>query len=89
MELLPNKRTVERVIASPNNDGLVKGMEFVLGLLLFVGVGWLIDRAAGTRPLFTLVLFAVGIVGHFARIWYTYDAEMRDEEAKLLEAKRR
>lgn len=85
MQLVPNKRAIARVAGPSNNDGLAKGMEFVFGLLLFAGVGWLIDRALDTKPWFTIGLFVLGVIGHFARIWYAYEADMQRHEADLTE----
>jgi F0F1-type ATP synthase assembly protein I len=87
VQLLPTKRTVERVGAA-GNEGVAKGIDFVFVLLFFAGLGWLVDRALGTRPWFTLGLFALGIVGQFARLWYAYDAEMTREEQRLAERRR-
>ena len=39
------------------------GFDLVLGPVLMALIGLWIDTAAGTRPLFTLVLFAFGAVG--------------------------
>jgi MFS family permease len=42
------------------DDNLGRGMETALLLAFFLGIGWLVDRWLGTRPLFMigLVLFA-------------------------------
>ena len=86
MQLLPNKRNVEPVApaTSPTNGSSpAKGMEFALVLVLFFGLGWLLDRALGTSPWCSLALLTLGVVGQFARVWYAYDEEMRAHERRL------
>jgi hypothetical protein len=63
------------------NPGLGRGAEIAMTPLVFVGLGWLADQAAGTSPLFILVLGAVGIIGTFVKAWIGYDAGARKEEA--------
>lgn len=85
VELIPSKRTVERVAAPPQgNQTLGKGLEFVGVLLVFFGLGWLADRALGTSPMLTIVLMLLGVAGQFVRVWYAYDAEMRTHETAHL-----
>ena len=62
---------------------LNRGFEFVLTMVLFGVVGYVIDRAAGTTPVFLVVFALVGAVGQTARLWYAYDAAMRRYEADL------
>jgi hypothetical protein len=64
------------------NDGMARAIEVVATPLVFGGVGLLVDGWAGTRPLFTLVLATVGVVGIFVKMWLGYDREMRDHESK-------
>jgi F0F1-type ATP synthase assembly protein I len=61
-------------------DGMSRAFELVATPLVFGGIGYLVDRAAGTVPVFAIVLGAFGIVGTFVRAWYGYDAEMRRVE---------
>ncbi|MGD9703674.1 MAG: AtpZ/AtpI family protein [Acidimicrobiia bacterium] len=85
MELIPSKRTVERINA-PRRGGetFSKGIEFVGVLLVFFGLGWFADRALGTAPWCTIALTLLGVTGQFVRVWYAYDAEMRMHEAAHL-----
>lgn len=62
-------------------DGMSRAFELVATPFVFAGIGWLIDRVAGTSPVFVLVLGAFGVVGTFLRFWYGYDAEMRTHES--------
>lgn len=70
---------------APTDEGLGQGVETALVVGLFLGIGWLIDRAVGTTPLFMIVLVLVAAVGVFAKFWYGYDARMRQLEAERAE----
>jgi ATP synthase protein I len=37
------------------------GIEFVVAIVVATGLGWAIDRALGTRPFATIVLFFLGV----------------------------
>ena len=69
--------------ARVSDDGFSQAFEFAAGPVIFGLIGWLIDRAAGTAPLF-LVIFAVfGLVGTCAAFIIRYQAETaRQEEGK-------
>jgi len=41
--------------------GFRTGIEFVVAVVLATGLGWAIDRALGTRPWGTIVLFFLGV----------------------------
>ncbi len=82
MQLLPTKRTVEHTTAT-SGSGVAKGMELSLTVVVFFGIGYLVDRWVGTMPLFTIGVGALGIIGQFVRVWYAYDAEMKVHEERL------
>jgi F0F1-type ATP synthase assembly protein I len=85
VELIPSKRTVERMSATPRGgESFSKGIEFVGILIVFLGLGWVLDRALGTTPWLMIVLTIIGVCGQFVRVWYAYDAEMRAHEAAHL-----
>lgn len=69
--------------ARVSDDGFSQAFEFAAGPVIFGLIGWLIDRAAGTAPLF-LVIFAVfGLVGTAAAFIVRYQAQTaREEEGK-------
>ena len=69
-------------------DGMSHAFELVATPLVFGGIGLLVDRLAGTSPVFVVVLGLFGVVGTFARFWYGYDAEMRSHEAEARWARR-
>ena len=64
-------------------DTLARAFEIVVAPLLLGFVGHLIDGAAGTSPVFTIVLFLVGVVGVAAKLYYAYVADMKAHEARL------
>ena len=69
--------------ARVSDDGFSQAFEFAAGPILFGLIGWLIDNAAGTGPLF-LVIFAVfGMLATCASFFYRYQAETaRQDEGK-------
>ena len=64
------------------DDSVVQGMEAVFALVLFGGLGVLIDRWLDTTPVFTIVILVVGSVGVFLRFKYAYIARMDRLEAE-------
>ena len=46
--------------------GLRAGSEFVSAVVVGAGIGWVLDRALGTKPAFLIVFFLIGVV---AGIW--------------------
>jgi hypothetical protein len=63
-------------------DGLARAFEYAVTPAIFGFLGWLLDRAVGTLPLFTIVLALLCVVGMFLKTWYTYDAMMRAHDAE-------
>jgi F0F1-type ATP synthase assembly protein I len=63
------------------DDSVVQGMEAVFALVLFLGLGVLIDRWLDTTPVFTIGMMLVGAVGVFLRFKYAYIARMDRLEA--------
>ena len=60
--------------AKVRDDGLSQAFEFAAGPVVMGLIGWLIDLATGTAPLF-LVIFAVfGVLGSFVSFYYRYQA---------------
>jgi len=57
-------------------------MESVGTLVVFLGLGWLVDRWVGTQPLFMIVFVVLAIVGLGAKIYGTYTARMEALEAE-------
>lgn len=57
------------------------GFELALGPALMGLIGYLIDRAAGTVPVATIVLAVAGLVGVCIKLYFGYKAEMECHEA--------
>jgi F0F1-type ATP synthase assembly protein I len=64
------------------DDSVVQGMEAVLVLVLFLGLGFLIDRWLGSAPVFTLAMTLLGPVGLFLKFKHSYIARMERLEAQ-------
>ena len=57
-------------------------MDLALTVLLFLGIGWVLDRWLGTDPLFMIVFVTLALVGGGARLKYSYDESMRRHESE-------
>ncbi|MGA9277289.1 MAG: AtpZ/AtpI family protein [Ilumatobacter sp.] len=70
-----------------SQDSLGHGMDAVIMLVLFLGIGYGLDWLAGTQPIFMIVMTVIGAVGLFARFYYQYAEKMdqhdQDRLAKL------
>lgn len=82
MKLLPKVLVPKKSIAG-TDDSLGRGPDIALSTAVFLLIGLAIDSATNTRPLFTIALVVLSLVGNFARMWYVYDGRM-----KLLELER-
>jgi F0F1-type ATP synthase assembly protein I len=76
MKLLPKQTRVD------TQDSLGLGIEAAIIAVLFLGVGYGLDRLFGTTPIFMIVLTVVGAVGLFAKWKYRYDDRMNELEAQ-------
>ena len=65
-------------------DGLARAFELAVTPGVFGVLGWLLDRAVGIFPVFTIVfaLFAVSGVGYMA--WVRYEQHMQRHEAEAV-----
>lgn len=70
------------------SDALGRGVDLALTPVVFGLVGWLIDRVAGTSPLFTIAVATVGVVGTAVKIKLGYDREMASHEGTAATAPR-
>lgn len=80
-------KNVSRTIMTTDN-ALSRGLDFAFVTLLFLGLGFLVDRWLGTTPVFMIILVVVALVGLFARIWFGYEASMQQLEAERANAGR-
>ena len=76
MKLVPRTKSIDA------DDNIGRGMDFALVTLVFLGIGWGIDRAAGTRPVFMIGCVVFAVVGQFVRMYYAYEARMQVLEAE-------
>lgn len=60
------------------SDALGRGVDLALTPVVFGLLGWLIDRIAGTSPVFTIAVAALGVVGTAVKIKLGYDKDMAE-----------
>ena len=60
-----------------------RAFDVAVTTVVFGLLGWLIDRWAGTSPVFLVIVSLLAAIGQFVRLAYSYTAEMRAHEAKL------
>jgi F0F1-type ATP synthase assembly protein I len=58
------------------SEAFGRGIDLALTPVVFGLIGWLVDRAAGTSPLFTVVVAAIGVVGTVVKMKLGYDRDM-------------
>ena len=58
-------------------DANTGAFELVLTPMLFALIGYFVDGAAGTRPVFTVILGALGFTGAVLRLYFDYVARMK------------
>jgi F0F1-type ATP synthase assembly protein I len=63
------------------DDGLSQALSLVVGPVLFAFLGWLLDRALGTGPVFLLVLGLFGFLAAVTALYYRYKATIERQEA--------
>jgi len=56
------------------------GWELALAPVLCALIGYGLDRLFGTVPVITVVFAVLGLVGAVVRLYYGYDAEMKEHE---------
>lgn len=69
-----------------HSDSLSKGMEIAGTTLVFFMLGWFADSRLDTTPLFMIVFVVVALVAQFVKLYYVYNAEMTQLEAKRRES---
>jgi F0F1-type ATP synthase assembly protein I len=80
MKLLPTPPSTEKVRAN-SDDSLGHGMDAVIMLAIFLGLGWGLDTIFGTIPVFMITMTVIGSVGLFARFYYSYGRRMDRHDA--------
>jgi F0F1-type ATP synthase assembly protein I len=69
-------------------DGLSRAFELAITPAVFAGLGWLVDRALGTTPLFMIVLLLFAVAGVGYMTWFRYEADMKAREAEAVWGRR-
>lgn len=64
-------------------NALSTAFELALTPAIFGLVGWRIDKWLGTSPLFLVFLFAFVMIYEFWKLFGSYTARMRDEQARV------
>lgn len=65
-------------------DSVGQGMDAVFVMLIFLGAGFLVDRALGTMPWMMILAAVLGGVGIFYKLKIAYEAKMSDLESEAL-----
>ncbi len=83
MKVLPHRHAADAATKGPATDQtLGRGMDFALVVLVFLGIGYGLDRWLDTRPLFMIGLVVFAVVGQFIKMYYDYTATMEAHEAE-------
>ena len=82
MKVLPDQRKIAEHQQSGQTLG--RGMDFALVVLVFLGIGYVLDRWLGTRPAFMVGLVVFSVVGQFIKMYFEYTAQMKVHEAERL-----
>ena len=59
-----------------------RGMDLALVTLVFLGIGYVLDRILDTKPAFMIGMFVFAVVGQTIKMWIGYDAKMKVHEAE-------
>ncbi len=88
MELREKVAGLTRAAVAPQSElyngageGLSRAFELALTPAIFGGFGYLLDRWLGLVPVLTIIFFLVAMAGLMARMYYGYDARMKQHEA--------
>lgn len=84
MKVLPDQRKIAEHQQSGQTLG--RGMDFALVVLVFLGIGYGLDRWLDTRPTFMIGLVIFSVVGQFIKMYLEYTATMKVHEAERLAA---
>ena len=69
-------------------DESARGIELAVTPVVFGGLGWLADGWLGMGPWLAIGFAAFALVGTIAKMWFSYDAEMRELESTSRWARR-
>lgn len=93
MRLIPTPSNIRRnaraSVARQGNehgsDSLGQGMDITITLVLFLGVGYGLDRWLGTGPWLMIGLFLLAAIGTFVSMTARYSARMDELDAERRE----
>jgi F0F1-type ATP synthase assembly protein I len=68
--------------ARQEDEGWSRAMELALTPVVAGVIGYIIDRIAGTVPVFAITFLILASVGTFIKMYYAYDAKMKAHEAE-------
>lgn len=71
----------KRAMNNGFGDGMSRAFELAITPLVFGALGYLLDRAIGTSPVFAVAFATFAVIGMFVRVWFGYDLEMRKLES--------
>jgi F0F1-type ATP synthase assembly protein I len=83
VKVVPDRQKIAD--AQHSGQTLGRGMDFALVVLVFLGIGYGLDRWLGTRPGFMIGLTVFAVVGQFIKMYYDYTATMEQLEAQRAE----
>jgi ATP synthase protein I len=65
------KERLEKAAREAGNrtQGLRVGVELIAPMMAGGFIGWLIDGWLGTKPLFVVIVFLLGVAAGFANVW--------------------
>lgn len=82
LKVVPDRQKIAE--AQQSGQTLGRGMDFALVVLVFLGIGYGLDRWLDTRPAFMIGLVIFAVIGQFIKMYYEYSANMQQhEEARV------
>jgi F0F1-type ATP synthase assembly protein I len=80
VRVLPERHKI--AAAQQSGKTLGRGVDFALVVLVFLGIGYVLDRVLKTQPLFVIIFVIFGFVGQFVKMYYEYTHTMTQLEAE-------
>jgi F0F1-type ATP synthase assembly protein I len=77
----------QRELFNGFGDGLALAFQIALTPAIFGALGYVVDQWVDKTPVFTIVFFALAMVGLFISMWARYEEKMKDEDAKRVWSK--
>ncbi len=74
------ERDFRRKLYSGYADGMTRAFELVVAPLVFGLVGFALDRAFDSTPVFTIIAVVIAFAGTGVKLWFGYDLEMRKHD---------